>query len=66
LASQKISFLANGTARFYFFINYRGLHRKGIAIYNATYINFTSKTLASSNKNVFLNIMEKLKGKKDV
>jgi hypothetical protein len=26
----------NGTVRFYIFIHYRGHHRKGVAIYNAT------------------------------
>jgi hypothetical protein len=37
---------ANGTASFCLFIDYRGHHRKGVTIYNAT----TNKTLVSMNK----------------
>jgi hypothetical protein len=32
------------------FIDYRGHHRKGIAIYNATLSHFTTETLVSWNK----------------
>jgi hypothetical protein len=35
---------------FCIFIDYRGHHRKGIAIYNATLSHFTAETLVSSNK----------------
>jgi hypothetical protein len=46
---------------FYYFDDYRGHHRKGIAIYTATDVNLHLKTLVSFNKNVFLNTEERFK-----
>ncbi len=47
-----------------FFIDYRGCHRKGIAIYNATEGNLQQKKWFHSTKNVFLNIAGRVKPEK--
>ena len=36
LSSSLTTTMGNGTARFCILIDYRGRHRKGVAIYNAT------------------------------
>jgi hypothetical protein len=41
----------NGTAHFCILIDYRGCHRKGVAIYNANKVNLQQKTFISLNKN---------------
>ncbi len=38
---------------FYYFDDYRGHHRKGIAIYTATEVNLHKKSLVSFNKMLF-------------
>ena len=43
----------NGTEHFYFFIDYRGHHREGIAIYNATEVSLQQKNWIHSTKMCF-------------
>ncbi len=40
---------------FWIFVDYRGHHRKGISIYNATEVNLQPKPWFHYTKNVFLN-----------
>ncbi len=49
---------------FCIFIDYRGHHRKGVAIYNATWVNLQQKTLVSSNTNWFWTLQRGLNNKK--
>jgi hypothetical protein len=48
----------NGIAIFCIFIDYRGRHRIGAAIYNATYASLQQKLWFHWTKNVFLNTAE--------
>jgi hypothetical protein len=57
---------SNGTAHFLLFIDYRGHHRKGMAIYNATEGSLQQKNWFCSTKKVFLNIAERVKLEKDL
>ncbi len=45
--------ITNGTELLCIFIDYRGHHRKGIAICNDNKANLQQNTLVSLNKNVF-------------
>jgi hypothetical protein len=45
----------------YYFYNYKGPHRKAIAIHSATEVHLHLKMLISFNKNVFLNTTERFK-----
>jgi hypothetical protein len=49
---------------FCLFIDYRGHHRKGVAIYNATYVNLQQKLWFHWTKNVFSNTAESFKQEK--
>ncbi len=46
---------------FSIFIDYRGRHRKGVAIYNATSVNLQLKPWFHGTKNVFLDTTERFK-----
>ncbi len=46
---------------FYYFDDYRGHHRKGIAIYTATKVNLHLKNFGFIQQNVFLNTKERFK-----
>ncbi len=46
---------------FYYFDDYRGHHRKGIAIYTATEINLHEKYIGFIQQNVFMNTKERFK-----
>jgi hypothetical protein len=54
----------NSKARFYFFIDYRRHHRKGIAICDAIEDTFTTEHLV--NNNAFFNAAKMLKLEKDL
>jgi hypothetical protein len=49
---------------FFILIDYRGHHRKGVAIYNAIYVHLQQKTWFYWTKSVFLNTTERLKHEK--
>jgi hypothetical protein len=53
LADRHLSDRVNGTARFYYFDDYKGHHRKGIAIYTATEVNLHKKYFGFIQQNVF-------------
>jgi hypothetical protein len=58
LVEKYLSDRVNGTARFYYFDECRGHHRKGIAIYTATEVHL-HKNVCFIQQNVFLNTKER-------
>jgi hypothetical protein len=46
--------------------DYRGRHRKDVAVYNATYINLQQKPWFHWMKNAFLNTTERFKQEKNL
>ncbi len=51
---------------FYIFIDYRGHHRKGVAIYNATSVNFQQKLWFHWTKRSILEHYRELQSRKDL
>jgi hypothetical protein len=49
---------------YYILIDYRGCHRKGVAIYNTISVNLQQKPWFHLTKNVFLNTTEWFKPEK--